>query len=255
MGLQLSWVVKALFSAWILLSPPGSQLNAPGAVPVGTAFPVVFSHTINTADAKIGDTITTKTTQVVILPSGERIPRGSELIGEIVASRPRSSDEPSQLGIRFETLLSAGSKSAIRVRLRAMASFADSYSSRSALVPYDTPDNSLYSQVGGDTFFPYDAVHSPRGTVVGKATRDGIFVKLARTSAESNDQIMCDETDTLQSVGIFSSGACGLYGFGDFFLDEAGTKPDGVIRFHAERHSVKIGRGTLALLQVQANPR
>lgn len=255
MGLELSWALKALFSAWMLLSAPASQANVPNAAPVGTAFPVVFTHTINAADAKMGDTVTTKTTQVVILPTGDRIPQGSELIGTIVESHPHSPNEPSELAIRFETLLSAGSKSAIRVRLRAMASFVDSYSARSALVQYDTPDNSLYSQVGGDTYFPYDAVHSPRGAVVGKATRDGIFVKLARTTAESNDRIMCDETDTLQAVGIFSSSACGLYGFGDFFLDEAGTSGDGVIRFHADQHSAKIARGTVALLQVQANPR
>jgi hypothetical protein len=49
------------------------------ALPQSTAIPVRFEHSVDTNKAKVGDTVTAKTIQVVVLPDGRSIAKGSML--------------------------------------------------------------------------------------------------------------------------------------------------------------------------------
>ena len=55
-------------------------------LPAQTAIPVRFSHTESSAKAKPGDVITAKTMQVVLLPNGQLLPKGSWVIGHVCGS-------------------------------------------------------------------------------------------------------------------------------------------------------------------------
>jgi len=254
MRLSQSVILETLLILASLVPVAATQTSGTQPLPSGTAVPIVFSHTLDASKLKVGDFIQAKTTQVILLPGGERIPRGAKLDGKIVAGRPLTSQGPSELSFRFDTLAYRNKSVPVQMRVRAMASFVDSSSVMFALIDYGNQDNSLFGQVGGDTYIPNDAVHSPSGAQVGKATGDGVFAKLtASEESHSKTSISCGGNEALQSVGIFSSGACGLYGFDDLSLDEPGTN-DGTIQFHSDRHAAKIARGTVALMQVVSSP-
>jgi hypothetical protein len=99
--------------------------------------------------------------------------------------------------------------------------------------------SNVYRQVGGDYFYHDDTVYSNERDALGKSTHDGVFVKLEQLSNARN-HVVCDGTDTLQSLGVFASSACGVYGFLDLTVDASGSDNSVVIRFHSTKRSVKI---------------
>lgn len=68
---------------------------------------------------------------------------------------------------------------------------------------------------------------------------------------KSRNHVVCDSTDKVQSVGVFASSACGVYGFSELTVD-AVNDGSGTIRFRSSKHAVKIASGSTALLQVVA---
>jgi len=224
------------------------------SLPAGTAIPVHFPHALDAANLKVGDAVVAKTDQTILGPSGLRIPRGSQLTGTVMEVQPQaSSSDHSELAIKFDSLHVRDRAIPVRVALRALASFVDSYGTRSPVVDNGTPDGSVYRQVGGDYFYQGDVVYSNEWDEVGKATHDGVVVKLeGRDLANSRNHVFCESTDTVQAVGVFASGACGVYGFTDITVAASGAGDSGAIRFSSAKHTLKIPRESTALLQVVA---
>jgi hypothetical protein len=222
------------------------------SLPAGTAIPISFGHTLDAARLKVGDPIIVKTDQRILLAGGQRIPRGAKLVGRVVEAQPfMSLGGSSELAIKFDTLQMSGRSFPIHVALRAVASFVDSYSTSSPVVDHGYPNDSVYRLVGGDYYYLNDTVYSNEWDEVGKATEYGVFVKLQNVQlSNSRNHVVCGGTDTLQSVGVFGSSACGIYGFVDLTIDASGSDDSGVIRFRSTNHTVKIARGSSALLQV-----
>ena len=224
------------------------------ALPAGTAIPVTFTHTLDAAKLKIGDPIVAKTDQMIIVAGKQPIPRGSRLIGSVVEIHPSTSvGGPSDLAIKFDTLQVRDRSLPIHVAIRAVASFVDSYSSRSPAVDHGYPNDSVYRQVGGDYFYSNDTVYSNDWDEVGKDDNHGVFVKLQNVQpSNSHNHASCEATDTLQSVGVFASSACGVYGFQDLIIEASGSDNSAVIRFHSNKRIVKIASNSTALFQVIA---
>jgi hypothetical protein len=243
-----SAILSLVFCTGLAARDPQPSL----ALPVGTAIPVTFPHTLDAAKLKAGDTIIAKTDQVVLGPGGERIKSGSQIIGTVVDVRtPGNVTTPSELAIRFDTLRSGDQSLAIRVSLRALASFLDYYSNNSPVVDNGYPENSVYRQVGGDYFYKGDVVYSNDWEEVGKSTGDGIFVKLEHIEQpKTQNHMVCEGTESVQAVGVFASSACGIYGFAGLTIGDAGANGSGVIRLRSTKNYVKIASGSTALLQV-----
>ena len=242
----------ALFWAFCC-SLAAAQVSQPAlSLPAGTAIPITFPHALDGGKLRVGDAVITKTDQVILGSEGERIPRGSKLVGTVVEVQPsKASTDPSELAIKFETLSVGDQAFPIHVALRALASFVLANSSASPAADYGSLDSDLYRQVGGDYFFPYRPVYSNDWTEVGKSGRDGVFVRLQNVRlSNSPDHVVCESTETLQSVGVFASSACGVYGFPDLTVQASGANTSGVIRFLSTKHAVKIASGSAALLQV-----
>ena len=53
-------------------------------LPSETAIPVMFTHTVDSRKAHTGDVVTAKTMQVVLLPNGEQLPKGTLVTGHVV---------------------------------------------------------------------------------------------------------------------------------------------------------------------------
>jgi len=220
------------------------------SLPAGTAIPVHFPHALDAANLKVGDAVVVKTDQTILGAGGLRIPRGSQLVGSVVEVQPLASNH-SELAVKFDSLRVRGRSIPIHVALRALASFVDSYGTRSPVVDNGYPESSVYRLVGGDYFYPGDVVYSNEWDKVGKSTRDGVMVKLeGRELSGSRNHVSCESTDTVQAVGVFASGACGVYGFTDITVAASGAGDSGAIRFSSSKHTLKIPRESSALLQV-----
>jgi len=234
-------------------------------VPASTALPVRFVHSVDARKAKPGDLVMAKTLQVIVLPGGRRLPKGTLLQGRVVAARPLRFDpapyaeqKPSRLSIHFDQIEQGDLILPVNLSVRALA---NSLESEDAAVPrYLDETDALGTMVliGGDEFSPLDkAIKDNNGDVIGYNRRKGIFAPLSKSDhAASGASGKCGPTTTEQSVAIFSPSACGLYGFVSESMPHAGRKGSGTFTLESRSHSVKLYTGSTALLQeteVQAN--
>jgi hypothetical protein len=214
----------------VAMVPASHAVTLPGE----TTIPVMFTHTENAAKAKAGDVVTAKTMQVVLLPNGDQIPKGSMVIGHIVEARP----------FKFDQVVDKSGPSSVVTSVRALA---DPISVHEALSPHgidETDYLGTVTLVGGAHYSPIDkhVTDGPDDDVVAYNKKQGVFAHLLPGGAS------CPGTQTEQSVGVFSPDACGLYGFGSIHLEDSGS---GTFRLASTHHTVVLYAGSAALLQVQ----
>jgi hypothetical protein len=221
-------------------------------LPAQTAIPVVFTHTENSGKAKAGDVVTAKTMQVVLLPNGDQIPKGSLVIGHVVEARsfnfddtPYAAQQPSYLAIKIDQVVDKSGPSSVIASVRALANHNDV---EEALTPQGIDESDslgTMTMVGGAHYSPIDK-HVTAGSeedIVAYNKKQGVFAHLLAGGTG------CPGTQTEQSVGIFSPDACGLYGFGSEHL--SGDSASGTFRLSSTHQTVILYAGSAALLQVQ----
>jgi len=112
---------------------------ASAALPPGTLIQAELGKTIDAKKAKQGDPVAAKTTNDVAGAAGMVIPRGSRLIGHVIAVKPSSKDSrESSLAISFDKAVLKGNR---EVPLHALIQ---------AAAPPDRPANFSAQQQGGD---------------------------------------------------------------------------------------------------------
>jgi hypothetical protein len=234
----------------------GSMAMVPASraitLPAQTTIPVMFNHTENAAKAKAGDVVTAKTMQVVLLPNGNQLPKGSLVIGHIVEARPFKFDDTdyavqqaSYLSIKIDQVVDKSGPTPVVASVRAMA---DPISTQEALTPHgidETDHPGTVTLIGGAHYSPIDkhVTYGLDDVVVAYNKKQGVFAHLLPGGAS------CPETQTEQSVGVFSPDACGLYGFGSVHLSE--DTASGTFRLASTHRTVVLYGGSAALLQVQ----
>jgi hypothetical protein len=221
-------------------------------LPAQTTIPVIFTHTENAAKVKAGDVVTAKTMQVVLLPNGNQLPKGSLVIGHIVEARPFKFDDTdyavqqaSYLSIKIDQVVDKSGPSPVVASVRAMA---DPVSSREALSPhgiYEPDALGTVTLIGGAHFSPIEkhVTYGVDDDIVAYNKKQGVFAHLLPGGAS------CPGTQTEQSMGVFSPDACGLYGFASVHLSDDSTS--GTFRLVSIHHTVVLYAGSAALLQVQ----
>ena len=220
-------------------------------LPAQTTIPVIFTHTENAAKAKAGDVVTAKTMQVVVLPNGDQLPKGSMVTGHIVEVRPFKFDDTpytaqqaSYLSIKIDQVGKDGTGPVVTT-VRALA---DPISTEEALTPHgidETDHPGTVTLIGGAHYSPVDkhVTYGVDDDVVAYNKKQGVFAHLLPGGAS------CPGTQTEQSVGVFSPDACGLYGFASVHLSE--DSASGTFRLASTHHTVVLYAGSAALLQVQ----
>jgi hypothetical protein len=220
-------------------------------LPQSTAIPVRFERSIDTKKAKIGDEVTAKTIQIIVLPSGRSIPKGAVLVGHVIAFQafhfdqsPYAHQQPSMLSIHFDKLQTGDAAIPVNLSVRAIANANDS---KDATYPHSTDDTDhvgMMTLIGGTTFSPLDKmIQSEDGDAIGYNRKNGVFAKLIAAGS-------CNGTETEQSIAIFSPDACGAYGFGGDYLVDSGRDGSGTFTLALHGHSVKLYAGSTALFQV-----
>ena len=234
-------------------------------VPPSTAVPVRFVHSVDARKAKPGDLVFAKTLQVIVLPGGQRLPKGTLLKGHVVDARPLRFDpapgaeqKASRLSIHFDKIQQGNLILPVNLSVRALATTLES---EDAAVPHyldETNTLGTMDLIGGEEFSPLDkAIKDDNGDVIGYNRKKGVFAPLSESDdAATIASGKCGPTTTEQSVAIFSPSACGLYGFVDESMPHAGRRRSGTFTLESQDHSVKLYTGSTALLEeteVQAN--
>ena len=243
-----------LLSASLSFAQTGSAVQA--SLAPQTTLPVSFTTTVSADHAKAGDLVEAKTMQPVLFSNGQEIPRGAQVLGHVVRVNPFVYDKTpyakqpqGELAIKFDTLVNRGEKIPLHVALRAIA---DYFATDAAYRPRPSDEDPLASttQVGGDIVTPSQKeIVSPEGDTVGYNKRGGRFAHLLANSGNGN--VRCDESNTEQSVAIFSASACGAYGFTNMMLttSDSGSEAS-AFSFVSTRRSPEIARYSSALLEV-----
>ncbi len=234
----------------VLLLFAASALDAqaaPAALPAGTILPVSLDSTIHADHAHPGQRI-----QATVMQSipGTPVHRGARLLGEVVAVTP--APHPS-LTLRFTALRQRQITIPVQVSLRAMASLLEV---EEAETPEDmamrgtVPENATTRQIGGQQVYRGGGPVAEGMTPVGKPVAYGILaLPLARPGQSCRAQVAANLAP--QAFWLFSSDACGFFGYPDVALAHAGrTAPTGQLVFRATGRKLTLQSGSGLLLRV-----
>jgi hypothetical protein len=233
--------------AMLLMFPGG--LFAQVEIPKGTVLPILLNTGLSSKDSKSGQIITARIMQDVPLPNGKVIHAGTRVTGHVTDISPLANGAGSKISFQFDELVISHTKTTIRTNLRALASPLEV---DSAQVPESGPDRGtpasawVTDQIGGETVYRGGGHVVDAGQVVGEPL--GGEAVLARVSP-------CDGAvygnDQPQAVWVFSSNACGLYGYPHLSIVHAGrTDPVGQIILSSQNRALKVWRGSGMLLRV-----
>jgi hypothetical protein len=231
-----------LWLALALLLP--MALPAENAVPAGTILPIRLDTGLNTARLRPGAVIRAEIMQDV---PGTSIHRGSHVLGHVI------SVTPTRLELSFDTLVTKGASIPLKTNLRALASMLEV---EEAQIPEDGADGALPSvldqttrQIGGEEVYRGGGPVARGITPVGESTAYGVLGRL-----NSNPPCRGDiaGADNPQALWLFSTDACGIYGFNDLAVEHFGrTDPAGTIVLTSRAEKINIRTGSGLLLRVQ----
>lgn len=227
-------------------------------IPVGTVLPVMLNTTLDSARSKPGEAVNARLSQDVSLASGERIPAGAKIQGQVVASSPSVNSAPSHLSLRFDRLVTQGNQVPILVSVRALASMLEVFDAQLPVGTFDDYGTSSSDwttvQVGGAAVYRGDGTVRSAMEVIGHATDYGaVTAKL-----QPNPKLGCpadhDAAEREQSLWVFSPWACGTYDFDDLAIAHHGsTSPVGTIELTSSK-TIRIRAGSGFLLRVVSFP-
>src|ERR1700761_137962 len=90
------------------------------SLPASTALPVRFEHSVDAKKSKVGDVVKAKTMQVVVLPSGASIAKGSLVLGHITAveayrfdTAPYAHQKASLISVHFDKIEQKGAETPV----------------------------------------------------------------------------------------------------------------------------------------------
>jgi hypothetical protein len=227
-----------------------TQLMAQSSIPDGTILPVRLNSSLNSGKLEIGQAVTARLVQDVPLPSGSKIRAGAKVIGHVTDIKRENG---AQVSVRFDTLVVSDRRIPITTDLRALASMMDV---EEAQIPESGPDRGTpenawtTDQIGGEVVYRGGGPVADGLRVVGEPVPNGVLVHVSgkagtkcRGEIEGNDQ--------LQALWIFSSDACGAYGFPDLVIAHAGrSNPVGDITLASDHGKVMVRAGSGMLLRV-----
>lgn len=221
-------------------------------IPAGTVLPVQLNSSLKAEKAKPGQLISARLMQDAPLPNGA-IRAGAKVIGHVIAAKPSHNGSGAEISLRFDTLAINKKRIAILTDLRALASMMEVFE---AQIPESGPDrgtseyNWTTDQIGGEVNYHSDGAITHGSTVVGHSVPGGVLVHVSdKTGTECGGEV--NSNDRFQAFWVFSSDACGLYGYPGISLTHVGrTPPVGEITLSSDKGDLKIQAGSGMLLRL-----
>lgn len=226
--------------------------RAQSALPPGTLLPVSLNKGIKASSAHPSQEIRARVMQDI---PGTSIHRGAQVIGHVVHSEA-AKNGPARLEISFDTVRQHGRRISIQSNLRAMASFLEV---EQAQVPEEmssrglTPETWTTQQVGGDQVYRGGGPVAVGNTTVGRPTPYGaVGLPLSQSAQKCRGEMSGNSNP--QAFWLFSTSACGVYGFPNIHIEHAGrTDPQGIIILITENGKLVLNSGSGLLLRVQGS--
>ena len=223
-------------------------------LPAGTALPVMLNSTLKSKDTKAGERIEGKLMQQLLLPSGLKIKSGSHVTGHVVSDDLTGAVW--HITLMFDSLQDEGRTIPLNVAVLAIAATESVFQAKTPIDAVSTYESSYgwtTKQVGGDVVFRGRGyIASPEGKV-GRWTGGGARGKLT----PAGDCPPADVNEQEQALWVFSTTACGVYGFEKLKLTQSGgTAPIGQITLESDKDIlVRSGSGWLLVVNAaKANP-
>jgi hypothetical protein len=192
--------------------------------------------------------------QDIPLENGSKLPAGSSVVGHVIDVNSESFGKKAAVAIKFDTVVRGKESIPVTTHLRAIASTTEVEDAQTP--PIGPGESDVYdwlstTQVGGELVYGKGGEVTNGARVVGRSVYDGV---LAQPNAKEGTKCQgpVDGNDRLQAFWVFSSDACGAYGFQDVTISHAGrTDPRGVIVLESEQGPLKIRSGSGMLLRVE----
>lgn len=245
------------FIPWLLLMAIifcSSPLTAQ-QLPVGTAIPIALKTGLEASKDKSDKTIEGEVMQDVTTTSGEKINKGSRVLGHLI-NVTKSSGSGSSITLKFDAIEDHGRRIPITVSLLAVASMMDVSQAGlpvNSTAYTDSSNDWVTRQIGGDIVRRGQGkVFSGTGEVGKWLQGGGVLIKLTPNPAAGCPDGPASESE--QSVWIFSSNACGAYGFSKLKIAKSGSSvPLGTIVLQSPKNIVIRGGSGLLLTVVASH--
>ncbi len=226
-------------------------------IPPGTALPVMLNSTLDAKKDKRGRKISARVMQEVRLPNRGSIPAGARVIGHVLQVSSPTGTSGSRMVVKFDQLNSRGRTISLTTSLRAVASMTEVFDAQLPTNTFDEYGTSIADwttvQVGGDAVYRGDGkVISWDNRVVGSATIGGDVTAKLTAVPDRGCHGAIEGNDREQALWVFSTTACGAYGFHELKIAHAGrTDPVGEIVLESPVN-VQVRGGSGLLLRVIA---
>lgn len=224
-------------------------------IPAGTALPVMLNSTLDAKKDKPGREISARIMQNVLLPDGTHIPAGARVAGHLVQQSDPNAASGSRLVLKFDQLLMHGRSVPLVTNLRAIASMNEVFEAQLPTNNFDEYGTTIADwttvQVGGDVVYRGNGqVIAPDNQVVAKATVGGDVTAKLPPVPDRGCRGEVGGNDREEALWVFSTSACGTYGFRDLNIAHAGrTDPVGEIVLESATN-VHVRGGSGLLLRV-----
>jgi hypothetical protein len=241
--------------ALLLISGAGAALVKP-SIPAGTVIPVALHGSLSSKKSIPGQLVKARVMQDIPLGEGGKVRAGAYVQGKVIALTPAASGRGATITFEFTQLVTTWGTEPITTNLRALASIVEVNSAR--IPQYDDRGSSSYVnttwQIGGETVYRGGGHVMDGKMVVGEPVGDEGVLGRVRASLDGNCRGAVEGENRPQALWLFSSDACGVYGYRHVKIEHAGrTSPLGEITLKAERGDINIRGGSGMLLRVN-NP-
>ena len=244
--------MKAFPIALFLFS---QAVTAQVLIPAGTILPIELSSSVQTQKSKPGQRICARIMQDVPLAREQEIKAGTKIFGEVLSASQAGKGQFVEISFRFDKLQLKHRSIPLSTSLRALASMMEVEAAQTPRISTDREMPWAWRTrdlVGGETAYGEGGPVSHGRETVGRALADGVLVRI-----RSNQRYGCRDEEVgntqLQALWIFSSDACGLYGFNDAHITHTGhMDPEGIIKIGSNRGKINIRGGSAMLLSVNS---
>lgn len=210
-------------------------------LPAGISLPVMLNSAIDAGKVAPGTTVKARLMQDVFLPAGIRVPAGATVLGSVVEVARPGTSSGARLALKFDRLTYDKRTLQFSSHLRALASMNEVFEAQlptNAIDDYGTSIADWNTVQIGDSEGVYrgDGTVVSANQVVGSATVGGDV----RAKLQAVRDGGCHASAQPQALWVFSTSACGIYGYDDIVIAHRGaTNPVGEI--------VLISKGKLHL--------
>lgn len=245
--MRFSW-----FLAVVLLLPGG--MAAQSVLPAGTLIPIQMEKGVNADKVRAGQEIRAEVVQDI---PGTTIRRGAHIFGTVV-SAVQSRRGPAKLEFRFDSVEINGRRIPLSASLRALASPTEVEDAQTGDYGPDagiSVQEETTHQIGGeDVYGRVGRVPVKAGSMtVAESTSKGVLGQPRQVAGERCRGIV-DGNSQPQALWLFSTDACGVYGFTTIRIEHAGrTAPAGDIVLVSDNGKLNINSGSGLLLRVRGS--